>query len=167
MCVCTPIQETYATVPATTVSHTHKHTHTHTHTHIHTRTNTPNLRQTSTSLYQKHSFMWKRELNKKNCRSKRNNSLFRAKTSLNVKRDLDLCIWRMTCKRYLRHYNRNSSFHRAKTVLNAKRDLHTGWLRLVGSSNLYVSFAKEPYKRDYILQTRPIILKSLLWGGYD
>ena len=25
------------------------------------------------------------------------------------------------------------------------------WLRLVGSIKLYVSFAKEPYKRDYIL----------------
>jgi len=36
------------------------------------------------------------------------------------------------------------------------------WLRLVGSLKLYVSFAKEPYKRDDILQKRPIILKSLL-----
>ena len=31
-----------------------------------------------------------------------------------------------------------------------------GWLRLVGSLQLQVSFAKEPYKRDYILQKRPI-----------
>ena len=37
-----------------------------------------------------------------------------------------------------------------------------GWLRLVGSLKLYVSFAKEPYKRDYILQKRPTILRSLL-----
>ena len=41
-----------------------------------------------------------------------------------------------------------------------------GWLRSVGSLklyvNLYVSFAKEPYKRDDILQKRPIILRSLL-----
>ena len=37
-----------------------------------------------------------------------------------------------------------------------------GWLRLVGSIKLYVFFAKEPYKRDYILQKRPIILSSLL-----
>jgi len=37
-----------------------------------------------------------------------------------------------------------------------------GWLRLVGSLKLHVSFAKEPYKRDYILQKRPIILRSLL-----
>ena len=32
-----------------------------------------------------------------------------------------------------------------------------GWLRLVASIILQVSFAKEPYKRDYILQKRPII----------
>ena len=37
-----------------------------------------------------------------------------------------------------------------------------GWLQLVGSLKLYVTFAKEPYKRKYILQKRPIILRSLL-----
>ena len=36
-----------------------------------------------------------------------------------------------------------------------------GWLRLVGSLKLQV-FAKEPYKRDYILQKRPMIVRSLL-----
>ena len=30
-------------------------------------------------------------------------------------------------------------------------------IRLVGSLKLQVSFAKEPYKSDYILQKRPII----------
>jgi len=30
--------------------------------------------------------------------------------------------------------------------------IHMGWLRLVGSIKLYVSFVKETYKRDYILQ---------------
>ena len=39
---------------------------------------------------------------------------------------------------------------------------HMGWLRLVGSWKLQVSFTKEPYKRDDILQKRPIILRSLL-----
>ena len=34
---------------------------------------------------------------------------------------------------------------------------HMGWLWLVGSLKLQVSFAKEPYKRDNILQKRPII----------
>jgi len=37
-----------------------------------------------------------------------------------------------------------------------------GWLRLVGSLKSYASFAKEPYKRDYILQKRPIISRTLL-----
>jgi len=37
-----------------------------------------------------------------------------------------------------------------------------GWLRLVGSFKLLVSFAKEPYKRDYILRKRPMILRTLL-----
>ena len=37
-----------------------------------------------------------------------------------------------------------------------------GWLWLVGSIKLYVSFAKEPYKRNYVLQKRPIILSILL-----
>ena len=37
-----------------------------------------------------------------------------------------------------------------------------GWLRFVGSLKLEVSFAKEPYKRDYILQKKPIIFRSLL-----
>jgi len=37
-----------------------------------------------------------------------------------------------------------------------------GWLRVVGSFKSYVSFAKEPYKRDYILQKRPKNLRSLL-----
>ena len=37
-----------------------------------------------------------------------------------------------------------------------------GWLGLVGSIKLWVSFAKEPYKRDAILQKRPIILSILM-----
>ena len=36
------------------------------------------------------------------------------------------------------------------------------WLRLVGSLKSHVSFAKEPYKRDCILQKRPTILRSLI-----
>jgi len=36
-----------------------------------------------------------------------------------------------------------------------------GWLRLVGSLKLQVSFAKESYKRDHILQKRPMILRIL------
>jgi len=40
--------------------------------------------------------------------------------------------------------------------------VYMGWLWLVGSIKLYVSFAKEPYKRDDILQKRPIISSILL-----
>ena len=36
------------------------------------------------------------------------------------------------------------------------------WLRLVGSLKTQVSFAKEPYKRNHILQKKPILLRSLL-----
>jgi len=36
------------------------------------------------------------------------------------------------------------------------------WLQLVGSIKLQVSFAKEAYKRDDILQKRPIILSIVL-----
>jgi len=36
-----------------------------------------------------------------------------------------------------------------------------GWLRFVGSLKFEVSTVKEPYKRDYILQKRPVILRSL------
>jgi len=35
-----------------------------------------------------------------------------------------------------------------------------GWLQVVGSLKLQVSFANEPYKRDDILQKRPIILSK-------
>ena len=40
--------------------------------------------------------------------------------------------------------------------------MHMGWLWLVGPMKLLVSFAKEPYKRDDILQKRPIIWSILL-----
>jgi len=37
-----------------------------------------------------------------------------------------------------------------------------GWLRLVGLIKSYVSFAKEPYKREYILPKRRMISSILL-----
>jgi len=40
-----------------------------------------------------------------------------------------------------------------------------GSLRLVGSLKSYVSFAKEPYKTDYILQKKPTILRRVLIVG--
>ena len=43
---------------------------------------------------------------------------------------------------------------------NAVHNATMGWLRSVGSIKLQVSFAKEPYKRDDILQKRPIFYRS-------
>jgi len=37
-----------------------------------------------------------------------------------------------------------------------------GWLHVAGSLKLQVSFAKEPYERDDVLQKRPMILRRLL-----
>jgi len=47
-------------------------------------------------------------------------------------------------------------------TVNHWKSITMGWLRLVGSLKLRVSFAKEPYKRDDILQKRPIVITSLL-----
>jgi len=49
-----------------------------------------------------------------------------------------------------------------RSIYGVNRPLHMGWLRVVGSLKLQVSFAKEPYKTDDILQKRPIILRSPL-----
>jgi len=62
----------------------------------------------------------------------------------------------------------HESFHVCEWVMSHKNESchvwmsHMGWLRLVGSIKLYVSFAKEPYKRDDIVQKRPIIWSILL-----
>jgi len=51
---------------------------------------------------------------------------------------------------------------------NVTRVHDMGWLRLVGSLETKVSFAKEPYKRDYILQkTVKMSQGYTIWGGYD
>ena len=61
-----------------------------------------------------------------------------------------LFLYVVFCKRALPHY------------LLPTHPTGMGWLRLVGSLKLQVSFEKEPYKRDDILQKRPLILRSLL-----
>ena len=52
--------------------------------------------------------------------------------------------------------------HKCVYICMYTQDIYMGWLQLVGSLKLQVSFAKEPCKRDYILQKRPVILRSLL-----
>jgi len=37
-----------------------------------------------------------------------------------------------------------------------------GWLCIVASIKSYVSFAKEPFEKDNILQKRPLIVSILL-----
>jgi len=52
---------------------------------------------------------------------------------------------------------------RGEGVYSTSAVLYTmGWLRLVGFLKLQVFFAEEPYKKDDILQKRPVILRSLL-----
>jgi len=55
---------------------------------------------------------------------------------------------------------KNKNVKEVKHCLPSTLDI--GWLRLVGSLKVKVSIAKEPYKRDDILQKRPKILRSLL-----
>jgi len=57
---------------------------------------------------------------------------------------------------------RHSDIHHILTHRTRQREWYMGWLWLVGSIKLQVSFAKEPYKRDNILQKRPIISSILL-----
>jgi len=66
-----------------------------------------------------------------------------------------------------------------RIVVFCKPDKTTGaatmkWLRLLGSSKSWVSFAEEPYKRDDVLQLESCCvvyqstpLEQQLWGGYD
>jgi len=67
--------------------------------------------------------------------------------------DLVSCVYESQMKRAMRVYTRCTS----ATAM--------GWLRLVASIKLYVSFAKEPYNRDNILQKRRIIWSMLVSKG--
>ena len=68
------------------------------------------------------------------------------------------CEWGMS-HRWMRHVTHvNEACHTYEYVVKMSRYPLTdasGWLRLVGSLKLQVSFAKEPYKRDDILQKKP------------
>jgi len=62
------------------------------------------------------------------------------------------------------HTRDTTHLHMRSTVFMWATHLlpRTEWLRLVGPLKLQVSFAKEPYKRDDILQKKPMIWRSLL-----
>jgi len=86
-------------------------------------------------------------------------------------------MWCVMCGQALTssHVNKDRTIFRVIVSfigLFCKRDLKVcvcvlycvcmGWLRLVGSLKLQVSFAKEPIERVDILQKRPIFVRSLL-----
>jgi len=52
--------------------------------------------------------------------------------------------------------------HTRTSACSVRARTHMRWLRLEGPLELKVSFAKEPYKRDSILQKKTVILRSLL-----
>ena len=63
-----------------------------------------------------------------------------------------------------RHTQTDTQTHRLDSRIQDYRDM--GWLPFVGSLKLYVSFAKEPYKKDDILPRSYVCIDFLLWGGY-
>jgi len=68
---------------------------------------------------------------------------------------------------HLRHLVFRLVLHYMRNMYQDFRTKHDnivdmGWLRLVGSLKLQVSFAKQSYKREDILQKKPIIRRSLL-----
>ena len=67
---------------------------------------------------------------------------------------VSVCLCVCICVYFSRHANVDACTYMHRYFM--------AWLRLVGSLNLQVSFAKEPYKRDDILQKRPVIFRSLL-----
>jgi len=62
---------------------------------------------------------------------------------------------------YIYIYRERESARYLFHVRDQRIENEMGWLRLVGTLKLQVSFAKEPYKRDYILQKKLIIVRSL------
>jgi len=124
----------------------HAHTHTHTHTHTYMHFNIFEVRtQIHTHTQTTHTFA---------C------SLLTALYTL--------CCCQNRCTPPHNRFVSLQHTHSVKTPycpfiqtrFDGNQDM--GWLSWVGSLKLKVSFAKEPYKRDSILQKRPIILRSLL-----
>jgi len=82
--------------------------------------------------------------------------------------DINSCVWHysrihMRCPIWMLSISRYKCIHMNAVQLHKRHaSFYMGWLRLVGSFKMLVSFAKEPYQRGYILQKRPIILRSLL-----
>jgi len=118
-----------------THTHTHTHTQTHTHTHTHTHTSIHMCRRVWNDYVYTHMY----HIDTYFYIFTPINSHSRTQTHTHP---LHYVYWRVPmCMR--RQYS------------------HIAWLRSVGSLKLYVSFAKELYKRDHILQKRPVIWRNL------
>jgi len=87
-------------------------------------------------------------------RESASNLLFRAR-NLVFRADLQVMS-------YMWHNSYSCMWHASYSYVWHASHSNMGWLRSVGSLNWQVSFTKEPYKRDDILQKRPVILRSLL-----
>jgi len=83
---------------------------------------------------------------------------------------LSVSLWAAHCNTLHHTATHCNALQHAATPCNTLQhpanslSIHTamGWLPLVDSLKLQVSFAKEPNKRDDILQKRPVILWNLL-----
>jgi len=53
-----------------------------------------------------------------------------------------------------------NSVSTVSSKLECALSVSMGWLRFVGSLKTQVSFAKEPYKREYMLQKRRMFLRN-------
>jgi len=71
-------------------------------------------------------------------------------------------IWISVCKWLASYTHEEGCVNHLFILHKAHEYMSIRWLRWVGSLKIYVSFAKEPYKRDYILQKRLLFSRSLL-----
>ena len=134
------------------LSHTHAHTHTHTHTHKFTCLHA----QEGIDLFQVHVLCVCVCVCVCVC------ACVRVCVCVCVCGSVCICICIDTYITYMCIYMYVKIYTHAHTHVYTHTEASMGWLRLVGSLKWEVSFAEEPYKRVYILQKRPITLRSLL-----
>jgi len=73
-----------------------------------------------------------------------------------------MSIWISVCQWLASYTHEEGCVNHFFILHKAHEYMSMRWLRWVGFLKKYVSFAKEPYKRDYILQKRLIFSRSLL-----
>jgi len=121
-------------------THTHKYTQTHAHTHVHTTHahihNAHNIHRYIYAYTRIHTYI-----------------------HMYVHISDQKCAWEegSTCICTFVYIYRVYVSLTGIRLLRRRSD-HMGCLRLVGSLKFQVSFAKEPYKRDDILQKRPVMI---------